>query len=426
MARRLVEAPIATRASRASLPEGLHWRGLDTGIHLGYRKARSGGAWIARWYTGESRCYRRIDLGPADDVIAVGTLSYSEAISAAKEAVANARRRKAIDAAGPVLTVRLAIEQYLVMRDARDSQVEGREVRSDGSYKLSRHVSQNESFLDIRLDALTEADLLEWANSLDDTLKGSTKRRIITDLKAALNAMYRKERRRLPSELAETIRFGLAAEAIGSEPVDIARENQILDNETIRQVVKHSYEIDDDFGLLVLVLAATGARFCQLKRMKVRDVQTLFGRLMVPKSRKGRNKVAGYTPVRIGPDVMGPLKAAIAGRRADDAVFCRWRHVQTGPATWQRDSRGPWRTPSEMIRPWGRVCEKLELSGIVPYSLRHSSIVRGIAAGLPIRLVAALHDTSVAMIEKHYSRWIVDGLEDLAATAIVPLMNEAA
>lgn len=66
------------------------------------------------------------------------------------------------------------------------------------------------------------------------------------------------------------------------------------------------------------------------------------------------------------------------------------------------------------------------MNGIVPYALRHSSIVRGIASGLPIRLVAAMHDTSVAMIEKHYSRWIVEGLEDFAARAIIPLHRAAA
>jgi hypothetical protein len=61
------------------------------------------------------------------------------------------------------------------------------------------------------------------------------------------------------------------------------------------------------------------------------------------------------------------------------------------------------------------------LPDVIPYALRHSSIVRGIRANLPIRLVAALHDTSVEMIERHYSRWIVDGLEEMAARAVVPL-----
>jgi len=52
--------------------------------------------------------------------------------------------------------------------------------------------------------------------------------------------------------------------------------------------------------------------------------------------------------------------------------------------------------------------------------------VRGLRAGLPIRLVAALHDTSVGMIERHYSRWITDGLEEMVARAIVPIVAIAA
>jgi hypothetical protein len=45
---------------------------------------------------------------------------------------------------------------------------------------------------------------------------------------------------------------------------------------------------------------------------------------------------------------------------------------------------------------------------------------------LPIRLVAALHDTSVAMIERHYSRCITEGLDELVARAVVPIVARAA
>lgn len=75
-----------------------------------------------------------------------------------------------------------------------------------------------------------------------------------------------------------------------------------------------------------------------------------------------------------------------------------------------------------MLRPWHTVCEKLELAEVVPYALRHSSIVRGLRAGLPIRLVASNHDTSVQMIERHYARYIADGLEELSAKAVIPLL----
>ena len=40
----------------------------------------------------------------------------------------------------------------------------------------------------------------------------------------------------------------------------------------------------------------------------------------------------------------------------------------------------------------------------------------------PVRLVAAVHDTSVAMIEKHYGAFIVDAAEDLLRAAAVPLV----
>ena len=425
MSRALVESPITTRASRAALPRGLHWRGVDRDIHLGYRKNRRGGEWIVRWYVRESCSYQRINLGVADDLLSEGTLDYARAVKAAKEAVAKVRRKRAADAAGPVLTVGSALESYVAARNARQSEREGREVNADAASTLNRHVRNDERFLAIRLDELTEGDLEAWRNSLDPSLKGTTKRRITNDLKAALNATLRKERRRLPADLAETILLGLDVEAIGVEPTEVARENQILDDETVRQVISAAFAIDEDFGLLVLVMAATGARFSQLKRMSVRDAQIPLRRLLIPKSRKGRNKVAGFTPVRIGSDVIGALQKAIAGRKPEEPLFCRWRHVQYGPGLWRRDRRGAWQAAAEMTRHWDVICQEVGIK-VVPYALRHSSIVRGIGAGLPIRLVAAMHDTSVAMIEKHYSRWIADGLEELGAQAIVPLLAHAA
>lgn len=57
----------------------------------------------------------------------------------------------------------------------------------------------------------------------------------------------------------------------------------------------------------------------------------------------------------------------------------------------------------------------------VMYALRHSSIVRGLRAMLPVRLVAALHDTSVGIVEKHYAAFIVDVTDDLARRAALSL-----
>ena len=48
----------------------------------------------------------------------------------------------------------------------------------------------------------------------------------------------------------------------------------------------------------------------------------------------------------------------------------------------------------------------LDPAVVTMYALRHSSIVRMLLQSVPIRLIASLHNTSVAMIEKHYSKHI--------------------
>ena len=99
----------------------------------------------------------------------------------------------------------------------------------------------------------------------------------------------------------------------------------------------------------------------------------------------------------------------------------RWRWKQLTPTKWEKIAREPW-GPSHMVRPWGKIREAAEMpADTIPYAFRHSSIVRGLRAGLPIRLVASLHDTSVAMIEAHYSAFITDATEDLARRAMLTL-----
>ena len=63
----------------------------------------------------------------------------------------------------------------------------------------------------------------------------------------------------------------------------------------------------------------------------------------------------------------------------------------------------------------------LDPAEVTMYALRHSSIVRMLLRNVPIRLVASLHNTSVAMIEKHYSRYITEhSIDDIARTSRTP------
>jgi integrase len=176
---------------------------------------------------------------------------------------------------------------------------------------------------------------------------------------------------------------------------------------------------------MILVLAATGARFSQVQRITVGDVQADRLRIFVPSSRKGHGRVARHYAFPVGQDVIDALQPALSGRCAEEILLCRWRYVQAKGRLWVKHRRGPWTSASEITRQWNSICRSLRVKNAVPYALRHSSIVRGIRSGLPIRLVAAMHDTSVAMIERHYARYIVDGLEELAARAVVPLVESS-
>jgi uncharacterized protein (DUF2249 family) len=76
----------------------------------------------------------------------------------------------------------------------------------------------------------------------------------------------------------------------------------------------------------------------------------------------------------------GRLVPAIRDRDPEAPLLEHWRLRQIGPVKWERVGRGPWNAASE-----------------------------------------GLHDTSVAMIERHYSRWISDRMDDLASSAVVSL-----
>ncbi len=133
-------------------------------------------------------------------------------------------------------------------------------------------------------------------------------------------------------------------------------------------------------------------------------------------------------------DVIAQLRPSAAGRMGHEPLLTRWRHRQVRgdeaagvQPRWEREARCPWTTSAETTRPWrARLAPAGLPAGLVPHCLRHSSTVRGLRAGLPVRLVAAVHDTSAAMVEKHYGAFIADATEDLLRRAVLPLAPPAA
>jgi integrase len=152
--------------------------------------------------------------------------------------------------------------------------------------------------------------------------------------------------------------------AVGLKPFRDAfvSRNTILSDGQVAAIVEQAYRISDTFGLLVEVLAVTGARCSQIARLAT---------LMMPSSCKGRSSKSR------------PPTSLMAAARAAG-------------------------------------CDP---NSVTPYALRHSAIVREIVAGIPIRIVAASHDTSVAMIERTYSKHVANHSDALIRRTLLDGRN---
>jgi integrase len=424
MSRTIRDAQLETRTARHRLAARAdpYWRTLTPGqMHLGYRRSKKDqpGRWMLRAYIGGSvgSPYEKRVIGLADDFADADgrtILSYTQA----HDLCVALREAKSVPASLATVTVKDAIAARMMAHQ------HSRPAQS----RMKRYIL-SDAIAAVDLAKLAEKDLKEWSQRLPSDLEIGSKRRIRTDFKAALNEAFRLHRKTLPADLPTTIRHGLA-ESQRQSPA--ARDKQILSDADVRRLIIAASEIDTednwagDLYRVIIVLAATGARFSQAARLRVVDVQVEAERLIIPVTSKGGRgeKQRTETAMRVGTDVIAALLPALVGREGYQALLERWRWRQVTPTKWERERRAPWATASEMSRAWKLIVERAGLpEGTVPYAFRHSSIVRGLRAGLPTRLVAALHDTSVQMVEKHYSAFITDALDELAAKAIVPLTS---
>jgi integrase len=167
--------------------------------------------------------------------------------------------------------------------------------------------------------------------------------------------------------------------------------------------------------MLIECAAVTGSRVSQLAALEIGDLQDgrPDPRLMVPSSRKGRGKKINRRPVPIGADLARRLREASANREGQEPLL-------------RKPSGEPW-AKSDHSRLFRRAAKSAgqDPAIVTIYALRHSNIVRQLLAGVPIRIVAVNHDTSVAMIERTYSKHIGDHSDALSRGALLDTTTPA-
>jgi integrase len=379
MPRRLRSNLLESRTSRLKLePRGKpYWVSIaGDGISLGYRAGPS--TWSVRRADGAGSSWiQRIGLADdCEDADGVTILTFWEAADRAKALA----RGKDVDAGRPA-TISEALSSY------------GDDLRIRGGRPINAthprfHLPA--SLLSKSVSLLTVRELRHWRNGLTKAVKASSVNRLCKSLKAALNLCAAHDDR-ITNAKAWTVGLAAIPEA------DDTESNLVLTDEQRREVIARAYDISPDFGLYVEIHAATGARSGQIALLNVGDLQTgAKPLLLMPSSLKGKNRrTRNRKPIPITQGLAGRLKATTAGRDV------------AAPLLLMPDGRR-W-SASNHRRPFAEAAKAARLpGGTTAYALRHSAITRALLAGIPVRLVASSFDTSIAMIERTYSKFIAD------------------
>jgi integrase len=387
-----------SKAARLKLPvrRKPYTNRIAPGVRLCYRRNEGpfgswsvlggGGVWLKKIGIAD-------DVDPADGV---NVLDFWQASERARD-LAGA---KDADGGGKPTTVGEALNAYAA--DLR--------ARGGDPYNADRVlVHLPKTLLSKTVMALNARELRRWRDGLlAKGLAPSTVGRTCKMAKAALTAAADQDKR---ITNRDTWKIGLA----GLDDANRTRDDVILPDATVHRIVAAAPAEGPEFALLVEIAAVTGARPSQIRRLRVADVQAdrADPRLMMPTSAKGRRKVVTRRPVPIPASLALRLRQIGAGRSAHAPLL-----LKADGNAWGR---------SDHLRPFQHTVARVRLdpSEVTIYALRHSSIVRALLGGVPARVVAANHDTSVVQLEKTYSKYIADHSDAVARKALLDLEQPA-
>jgi len=371
-------------------------------IALGYRRNASGfGAWSVRFADGSASGWLK-KFGTADDLEPADNkhvFNYDQAlVQARKLARGEANADTATSATGfAPITLGEALDAYEADLKARGGSIYN--ASGPRGHLAPQLLAKPVALLDAK-------ELRKWRDGLlDKNLQPSSVVRYCKSLRTALNLAASHDKR---IQNADAWEAGLE-----TLPDATVARNVILGDRDVSRLVAASYAHDAKLGLYVDVLATTGARPSQAARLLVEDLHGgAKPRLTMPKSAKGgsKNRAARKRErlsLPITPALAAKLKQAAKGRPDDAPLLLQDNGLSWGGSDdYREDIAG--------------IVKALKLDAKATlYALRHSSIVRALLRGLPIRLVAASHDTSVQQVETTYSKYITDHSDEISRAALL-------
>jgi integrase len=393
MARTLTDAAIGTREARRRLQPRRkpYYRGVEQGLHLGYRKPKGrrgrpapAGKWVLRRYVG-GQAYQVSVLAAADDYSDANgktILDFGQAQARARALLAGGRK------SGP-LTVRQALDNYY-------SKLEG-EGRSayDARIRIEQHILK---IAGTKCDDLDSDTLRAWLRSIARaparvrTSKGEVQRhrdldhadpesvrrrqasanRIFTVLRAALNSAFHDGKIVSPGAWQRVKPF---------RQTDGARVRYL----TVAEATRLINACDPEFRSLVRAALQTGCRYGELARLQVSDFNAASGTVAIRRSKAG--KIRHTVLTEEGAVLFRQLSA---GRNGDDVLIPR-----ADGRRWAVACQG---------RPMAAACARANIRPRVSFhALRHTWASLSVMGGMPLMVVARnLGHADTRMVERHY------------------------
>ena len=413
MAKTVRDSKLESRAARALLKPAAkpYYRAIDEGLHLGYRKGKTAGKWVLRWYAGNG-VYHLETIGSADDTLdADGAefLTFSQAQARARSRFVEARRVAAgLPAEGGPYTVKRCVEEYLTWLE------QNRKTAKDSRIRAEALIYPTLGNLEVA--KLTTKQLRDWRDGVASTparlrtKKGQAQRyrpvdeeddpedaqrrrrasanRVLTILKAALNHAWRDEKASSDQAWRALSPF---------KEADAARVRYL----TVEEARRLINAADPTFRNLVRAALLTGCRFGELAAFTVADWHPDSGTVQVRRSKGGKARHVVLTDE--GREFFASLTA---GRPARAALIAR-------------DDGGRWQK-SQQSRPMAEACRAARIDPPASFHvLRHTYASLAVMAGAPLMVVARnLGHADTRMVEKHYGHMSESYVADAIRAAV--------
>ena len=376
------------RATRARLPacHRPYWRRISTGCHIGYYAGSRGGTWVARCRRAGKPGYFQKALGEADDLRdcnGVTILNYRQAQDKARgwfDEVFMARHGRP-----DRYTVGDALDDYL-------ERFSGKSLEKT-RHTIERHIRPalgKRQVCDLTTAELTkfQSDLASRRSVYRANRQGIAKERpedgdslrrrkananrIFTPLKAALNRAFNEGK--VPDDTAwRRVR--------PFKKVSAARVRYFTPNEVSALLVS----AEPWFRAVIQAALFTGARWSELHRMKVRDVDLRSGTVLFPETKSGRPRYVHLTD-----DGLVFFTRQCEAKNLSDLVFL--------------NQHGRSLKTSHQIRPMRETCAKAGVESAGFHILRHTYGSTLAMAGVPLSVIAeALGHADERITRKHYA-----------------------